>query len=649
MSPEETTHRTACTRDCPDACGLVATVRDGQVVRLRGDREHPVTRGFLCERTSRFLDRQHDPDRLVQPLVRQRGELRPASWDEALGLIADRMMAIRAESGAAAILNYRSGGSLGLMKHVTDYFFETFGPVTIKTGDICSGAGDVAQMTDFGEEDAHDLFDLLSSRTIILWGKNPHVSNVHLLPVLQDARRQGARLLLVDPVHHRGADMASAHVQVRPGGDIALALGVARRLFERGAITDRALATCDHVETFRAEAFAREVGDWARLADVTEAEVDLLATALADPPCAILVGWGMQRRARGSATVRALDALGALSGNLGIPGGGVSFYFKRRGAFDLSFVRGEAVAPRTLLEPLLGEQILAAKDPPIRMAFITCGNPVVMLPDSTTVRDALAGLEMTVVVDAFLTDTARTAHVVLPGTTMLEEDDLVGAYGHHWLAAVRPVAPRPRAAGGGDGPRSDLEIVQELARRTGCGEALAGDAATWQRRLLARVADRGASLEELHRGAVRNPLAPRVLFDDGIPTRSGRVNLVRGLDPTPTPTTPERPLLLMAQSTEKAQGSQVAARTQEGPAEAIVHPDAAGGCADGGLARLESEIGSLVVRLRFDPRQRRDVVLMQKGGWLSAGRAANAIIPARATDAGGGAAYLDTPVRVMPA
>ena len=136
--------KTACNRDCPDACGIVATVEDGRVTGLRGDPDHPVTRGFLCYRTNRFLARQYDPGRLTAPLVRRDGALRPASWDEALDRVATSLLAIRDESGPGAILHYRSGGSLGLMKHVVDAFFEAFGPVAVKSGDICSGAGEHA-------------------------------------------------------------------------------------------------------------------------------------------------------------------------------------------------------------------------------------------------------------------------------------------------------------------------------------------------------------------------------------------------------------------------------------------------------------------------------------------------------------------------
>lgn len=635
--------RTACNRDCPDVCSIVATVEDGRVVRLQGDRQHPVTRGFLCHRTSRFLERQYDPDRLTTPMVRQGSDFEPISWDEALDLIANKMVQIRDESGGAAILHYRCGGSLGIMKHVTDYFFEQFGPVTIKSGDICCGAGDAAQIEDFGDQDSNDLFDVLNSKTIVLWGKNPYVSQVHLLPILKEAKRNGIRLVLVDPVYHRTAGLCDLYLQPRPGGDIALALAVAQVFFERGWQDPTAASYCDHLDDFRSLAFSRSLPEWAALAGVDVAEIESFAEAYADRPSVILAGWGMQRREKGAATIRAIDALGAISGNLGISGGGVSFYFNRRGAFDTSFIAGEAVAPRTIPESLLGPGIIEAADPPVRMVWVTAANPVAMLPESLTVKRALKSREFTVVVDSFLTDTARCAHVVLPTTTMLEEDDLLGSFGHHWLGEVRPVvAPPP-------GVKSDYGISQELARRVGLNGEFSRGSETWKRQLLGKVADQGASLDDLRRGPVRNPLAKQIFFEDRrFPTSSGRVNLIRRVDPEPPQTSADRPLLLLALSTEKSQSSQWVHGALDGPAKATVHPDSAPGFDDGDLARVQSEIGQLTVQLRFDPRQRRDVLLMPKGGHLGDGRCANALVPAAQTDAGGGAVYYDTPVRLEP-
>lgn len=647
--PTETL-RTVCNRDCPDACGLIATVEDGRLVSLGGDPGHPVTKGFLCSRTSQFPARQNSPDRLTTPLLRDGSGFRPVSWREALSFAADRLLAIRAESGPAAILHYRSGGSLGLVKSVVDYFFELLGPVTVKRGDICSGAGDAAQETDFGDEESHDFFDLRSSKGILLWGKNPFISNVHLLPLLKEAKARGARLVLIDPIRHKTAALADDYLAPRPGGDLSLALGVAALLFETGRVVEGAASFCEGFDAFRSLAHSNTPAGWADDAGVAPQALEVLAATLCERPCNIQVGWGMGRRTNGSSIVRALDALGALTGNLGIPGGGVSFYFKRRGAFDTSFLT--KAWPRTLSEPLLGKEILEATDPPVRAVWVTAGNPVAMLPDSATVARALETRELVVVVDSFLTDTARRAHLVLPTTTLVEDDDLMGAYGNHWLGASVPVVTPPPEVKG------DLEIVQLLAseidRRTGPAESgllaprIAGSAREWKRRLLHRVAPMGVTVERLEKESVRNPLAGNLLFEGAaFPTPTGKMRLLTTAPPPPEDE-PGFPLWLFSNSTERAQSSQWA-----GPAPAIVeatcHPDAAPGLADGAEVLVESAIGSLRARLKLDPLQRRDVVLVPKGGHFDSGTCANALVKARLTDAGEGAAYLDCRVRIRPA
>ncbi|HEY3349598.1 MAG TPA: molybdopterin-dependent oxidoreductase [Thermoanaerobaculia bacterium] len=641
--------RTVCNRDCPDACGLIATVEDGKLVALGGDPAHPVTNGFLCYRTSHFPEIQNGPLRLTTPLLRRNGVLAPATWEEALGFVAEHLLAIRRESGPASILHYRSGGSLGLVKSVVDYFFELLGPVTVKRGDICSGAGDAAQVIDFGAEEMHDIFDAGNARNVILWGKNAAVSNVHLQPILRDAKRSGTKVILVDPVRHKSEKLADRFIAPRPGGDFDLAMGVAARLFETNAIDAAAPAYCDHFDAFRALALSRSAAGWAAAAGVSAEEVGDLSSALAERPCSIQVGWGMGRRMNGAGIVRALDALGAVSGNLGIPGGGVSFSAVRKAPFDFSFLNH--APPRTFPEPLLGAAILAAQDPPVRAVWITAGNPVAMLPDSATVAKALETRELVVVVDPFMTDTARRATVVFPTTTLVEDDDLLGSYGHHFLGVSTPAVPPP------PGVLTDLEIVQALARaideRTEEREEkislkVRGTAREWKKRLLSRVEAAGVTLEQLEHASVRHPFAEKVLFGDRkFATPSGKVNLIHTLPVVP-PEEPGFPLWLFSNSTEQSQSSQWAIPEPE-LLHATCHPSAAPGFADGEVVRLESAIGSIRARLRFDPAQRPDVVIVPKGGSYDRGNCANALVRARLTDAGEGAAYLDCRVRFAKA
>jgi anaerobic selenocysteine-containing dehydrogenase len=649
------THRTTCNRDCPDACTLLVTVEDGRPTLLRGDPDDPVTQGFLCERTSRFLDRQADPARFLSPMLRRDGlgsPLEPIGWDEALDLAAARLSAVREASGPAAILHYRSGGSLGLLKHVADRLFEQFGPVTIKRGDICSGPSDTAQETDFGISESSDLFDIVHSRTILLWGKNVHATSVHLLPVLRKARAAGAVLVGIDPVRTRAAEMCALFLQPRPGADAALAMGIARWLYDHDATDERAPALCEHYDAYRRLVHARTVEAWAAEADVPAADLARAAELYGTRrPAAILAGWGLGRRRNGSSTTRAIDALGALTGQLGVRGGGVSANFRRRVAFDLSFVRGIPAAPRTFAESRLGPEILAAADPPVRAIWVTAGNPVAMLPESGTVQRAFAASAFNVVVDTHPTDTTDVAHLVLPTLTLLEDSDVLGAYGNHWIRVSEPALAAPGARAPLDpespGPRHELHILQGLARRLGLERELAGSIDDWKRRLLARLEPAGVGLERLREGPTRNPFAAELLFEGGrVATPSGRTQLLAHVPLPPPRTTAEWPLTLLATSTPKAQSSQWSVPVPPGPPDVRVHPDAAAGIADGARAVLESRVASLPVVVRHDATLRRDVALMAKGGMLRDGRCANLLVAAVETDAGGGAAYYDELVRL---
>jgi anaerobic selenocysteine-containing dehydrogenase len=273
-----------------------------------------------------------------------------------------------------------------------------------------------------------------------------------------------------------------------------------------------------------------------------------------------------------------------------------------------------------------------------------------MLPDSAKVASAIEQTEFVVVADCFLTDTARRAHVVLPVPTLLEDSDLLGAYGHHWIAESRPVVPMP------PGVKHEVHIFQDLARRVGLKSYPTDSIDQCKRQALADVAGQGAGLESLRKhGAVRSPVADPLLFQPGhVLTRTGRVQL---LTEVPAPAEVEvpkaqanasEPLWLFSNSTEKSQASQWAGKGLGDRTWCVAHPDAVPGLAEGAVVRVYSAHGSLQARLRLDPEQRRDVVIMPKGGHFDRGQSANALIVARPTDIGLGAAYLDCLVRIVP-
>jgi anaerobic selenocysteine-containing dehydrogenase len=273
-----------------------------------------------------------------------------------------------------------------------------------------------------------------------------------------------------------------------------------------------------------------------------------------------------------------------------------------------------------------------------------------MLPDAKNVAKALEAMEFLVVADCFLTDTAKRAHVVLPVPTLLEDSDLLGAYGHHWIAESRGVVPMP------PGVRHEVHIFQDLARRLGLASYPQESIDQQKRHALAGVAGQGASLEFLRKhGAVRSPVADPLLFGSGrVLTENGKVQLLDAMPaevqvevPVARPGASE-PLWLFSNSTEKSQASVWSGNGLGEHSWVAVHPDVVPGLAAGSIVRVESVIGSLDAELRHDPEQRKDIAIMPKGGHFDRGHSANALIPARATDLGLGAAYLDCFVRIVP-
>jgi anaerobic selenocysteine-containing dehydrogenase len=362
---------TTCTRDCPNTCGLLATVRDGRLVALRWDPTHPLTRGAACIKASRYVKRVYSPERITRPLIRShRAEAwRETTWDEALDAIASRMQTIAKESGTEAILYYQGYGERTALKLLNRYFFSLFGGVTTTVGSLCGGTGQGSQNLDFGTRISHDPLDHLNSQSMILWGRNPASTNVSLVPIIREIRRRGGQAVLIDPVSSKSAGLVDRHIAPRPGTDAFLAMAVCKLILAAGA-EDRAFmeTSADGTESYLHILEGFSVEELCSRCDVSVDEALFLAkTLMHQKPTSTLLGWGMHRHAEAHLSVRAIDALGAISGNIGVPGGGVSQGFEEYGPYDQKFWGDDLNPPRrTLLLPCIGEEILNARDPEIR-------------------------------------------------------------------------------------------------------------------------------------------------------------------------------------------------------------------------------------------------------------------------------------------
>ena len=637
--------RTACTRDCPDACGLIATVEQGQVVRLEGDPEHPITKGFLCYRTGTgYLKRHASPERITAPQLRRDGKLVPISWTEAFDRAAGELDRIRRENGPAAVLHVKGGGSLGILKKLNQLFFRAFG-ATETRGELCDGAGTEACELDFGVAEQNAPEEILNARGVVLWGRDVTSSSPHSVPLLKQAARAGAEILLIDPLPQKAVRFADQFLQPRQGGDAALALGAGRVVLEQGWQQPNVAEYSEDLDRYTELVLSRSVAEWAREADLPESALfDLARFMKARAPVSGQIGWGLQRRQNGATQVRAINALFALTGNVGCNGAGPAYTSPRAAPFDLSMLtEREGEVPRTLLLPLLGQEIEAAMDPEIQAVVIDNANPVASNPDSEATRRALLSREFVLVIDPFLTDTAQVADLVLPCSMNLEEDDLVGSYGHHFITASRRVV-EPRA-----GVRSDLEIYQTLAERLGFGPVMAGSTGQWIDRLLTTLKPGGLTQARLLERALTPADAASVAYAGRrFPTPSGKFRFL-AQHVSGSEADPDYPLQLMAGSTRRWQTSQLtlAEEHSEGPLEVTVHPESAGGIEDGARARLESRIGTLAVRVRHDSGFRLDTAYVPRTRSHQLGQCVNALIRARLTDFGDSCAFLDEHVRLQ--
>ncbi len=640
---------TTCTRDCPGACGLIAEVEDGRLVKLRGNPDHPVTQGSACGKASTYVDRVYHPERVTRPLVRasRDHDWKAADWDALLDLVAGKLKHFVNDSGPESILYYQGYGERTALKLLNRYFFNLLGGVTTLRGTLCSGAGIAAQNMDLGERISHDPLDHYNSASCVLWGRNPVSTQHPLLPILQDIRKRGGRILCVDPARTRTAAMSDRHIQPRPGGDGFLALAAAKRILAASAGDREFLDNCcENADSYLALLDRWSEPELAGLAGVSREDIASLAETLLDQkPTSILLGWGLHRREHAHLSIRAIDALAAVSGNIGVAGGGVSQGFDEYGPYDPAWW-GDQINPprRTLLMPRIGQEILDAAEPPIRMIYVTAANPVCMAPNTHLTRRAFHHAEFVVYSGHFLDDTAQCAHVFLPATTFLEELDVVASYGHNYAGPVNPaIAPVGEC-------RPEFRMFRDLARRFDFSERLQRSETEWLRDICEPLWRQGATPKTLREGPFRLN-APMVPYADRVfPTSSGKFRLLPDLDPSLLESDDsDYPYTLLTAAPHDYLCSERTLSDHPDLPLVRLHPGEAARCGvkDGETVTVRSRVGEITARLRTDASLRRDVLQAERGGWLQAGHGLNRLTRDIASHVGEGTPYYETRVKAL--
>jgi anaerobic selenocysteine-containing dehydrogenase len=646
---------------------LVTLDEQNRILSIDGDPENPATGGHVCLKGLAYARRVTYSDRLLEPRRRRArgGGFEPVGWDDALGEIAERLTRVRQTHGPEAALYYEGSGSHGALGGLAMAFWRQFGGCTTTFGDLCWPAGLEATRLTYGDNRHNHPTLTAQSRLVLLWGHNPAETNVHQWRLVLDAQAKGARVIVIDPRQTDSTDAADLHLQPRPGTDAALALGMAAVIVGDG-LHDSAFLDA-HAHGF--DEYRRQLSAYPleRVASITGLDPEAIRTLAQEyartKPALLIAGFGLQRHSRAGQTMRGVALLPALTGNVGVAGGGWQYANLASHCLRPLPLPPEPGAIRSIPVSQIATHLERLDGPPIRAAWIERGNPATQNPASHRLREALARLDLAVVVDQFMTPTAELAHFVLPAKTLFEEEDLVTAYWHPYLQWRAKVLAPP-----GD-VRPESEIWRAMCARFGYDTSyFPADREAFLQTLLPEGC--AVTLDDVKARPLDLSGNGDVAFADRrFPTPSGRVEfasdqaaamwavarvpdylpLVEGAE---SPARGRFPLQLLSCKTRDRIHSQFGnldwVRAVERPHVLDIHPDDAGdrGLADGSRAAVWNDRGRIELTVRVTPGIRRGVVHVLEGWCHDGDPDVNALTAEGMTDMNHGATFYECLVEV---
>jgi anaerobic selenocysteine-containing dehydrogenase len=663
------TKRSVCPFDCPDTCGLLVEVEAGRALSVKGDPEHPFTRGTLCPKMTHYERSVHSPERLTTPLRRVgakgSGEFAPVSWDEAVAEIAERWQGIISRYGAEAILPYSYAGTMGVVQRNAGHpFFHRLGASRLDRT-ICSPAKGAGWQAVMGTTPTPHPDTAARSDLLILWGINAAATSIHFLHAVKEVKKRGGQVWLIDTYETPTASSADRTFLVRPGSDGALALGI-MHILNRDRLTDEAFlaASVQGWPELRDQVLPRHTPqETARLTGLDLASIEALALGYGAARAPFIrLGSGLSRYGNGAMTVRCIACLPALVGAWERDGGGMFPDTSTGGAFAMGELTHEdfmATPTRIVNMNRLGHALNELADPPIMGLYVYHSNPAAVTPDQNAVLKGLSREDLfTVVHERFLTDTARHADLVLPATSSLEHPDIYRSYGTYCLqrarAAVDPVGES----------RSNWEVFSALALALGFPEPIFRESADQViDRLLAIPAPlrRGIDQVALAEGRAVELSVERA----GYQTGSGKIEILnpqlRHLLPCYLPSYEETgtlPFRLMTAPNPFALNAtfyeQEELRRKQGGMQLKLSPaDAASkGLKDGERVIAWNELGEVEFLLSVTGRVPAGLAVAEGVWWLAyapGSRSVNALTSQRLTDEGAGSTFYDNRIDVRRA
>ena len=440
-----------CTLDCADCCKFNVYVKNDDIIKIEGDKEHPYTKGFICKKGLAHLKRLNHSKRIYKPLIKINDKWKEIEFDEAINIMVKNLSYYKSKFGSKSVLYYEQYGNGTVLKSIGEKFFNFYGGVSLSKGGPCWSAGIAAQKLDFGDSRSHSLEDMLNSKNIFVWGKNPANTTIHTMQMIRKAKANGSKIIVIDPIETATATLSDKYIRIKPNGDLALALAIGKVIIENEFFDEKYIKSyVNGFEEYKEYVLSLNIEELSLECGVEINEINELVRLYCEKYSTILLGFGMQKYKNGGITIRAIDALGAITGQIGFSGGGVNYankvypkilnsdpYNSEKAASNRYFYTSEInefIEKCSLGKTYYKNDIfICNKDKesdydlniPIKMAVITKSNLVNQLPNVNKLKKSLSKIDFKVCFDMFMTDTAKVCDLIIPTSSQLESEDLL--------------------------------------------------------------------------------------------------------------------------------------------------------------------------------------------------------------------------------
>lgn len=440
-----------CTLDCADCCKFNVYVKNDDIIKIEGDKEHPYTKGFICKKGLAHLKRLNHSKRIYKPLIKINDKWKEIEFDEAINIMVKKLSYYKSKFGSKSILYYEQYGNGTVLKSIGEKFFNFYGGVSLSKGGPCWSAGIAAQKLDFGDSRSHSLEDMLNSKNIFVWGKNPANTTIHTMQMIKMAKEKGSKIIVIDPIETETAKLADKYIKIKANGDKALALAMGQIIIKNKLYDEKYIKLyVNGFEEYKSYILSLNIKDLSKECGVEIYTIEELVKLYCQKYSTILLGFGMQKYKNGGMTIRLIDALGAITGQIGFSGGGVNYANKvypkilntdpydsekfSNNRYYYTNEISEFIEKCNLGNTYYKNDIFINHEDdkgdyelniPIKMAIITKSNLLNQLANINNLKRALSKVEFKVCFDMFITDTVKECDLFIPVTSQLESEDLL--------------------------------------------------------------------------------------------------------------------------------------------------------------------------------------------------------------------------------